>query len=103
MAFKLQKHPTFTTVAKILQPTDSGQAEHTVTVRFKQLSKVADDISAVDFLRAAILHVADVVDEDDQPVAFDTTLLDQMLETPFVARGLMAAYWDAMSGARAKN
>ena len=103
MAFKLQKNPTFTTVAKILQPTDAGQVEHTVTVRFKQVPKIADDLSVDDFLRQAILNITDVTDEEGQPVAFDATLLDQMLDAPFIKRGLIAAYWEAMAGARAGN
>lgn len=103
MAFKLQKHPTFTTVATIVQPTDAGPVEHTVTVRFKQMPKDTDEMSVDEFLRQAILHISDVVDDNNEPVAFNTTLLDQMLEAPFIKRGLMTAYWDAMAGARSKN
>jgi hypothetical protein len=103
MAFKLRKNPTFTTTAKILQPTDDGSVEHTVRVQFKQLSEAGNQMDVRDALREAILNITDVVDDDDVPVPFGPDLLEQMLATPFITRGLIAAYWEAMSGARLGN
>lgn len=101
--FKLQKAATFTTTATLLVPTDEGQVEQTIGVRFKVMPVAAADLETDEFLRHAILRVDDVVDDDNEPVAFSPDLLERLVTTPFVRVGLMRAYWQAVSGARAGN
>ena len=101
--FKLQKAPTFTTTATLNVPTDEGQVEQTIGVRFKVMPKEAGELETDEFLRRAILRVDDVVDEDNEPLPFGPELLEQLLATPFAVIGLIKAYWQALSGARSGN
>lgn len=104
MAYKLVKNRTFTCTATLMVPTDDGHVPQTMTARFKVLEQ-AEQMQIEDFLRAAILHLGDIVDDDGEAVAFSPALLEQVLLEPWARVGLMKAYWTEMAGGqtRAKN
>jgi hypothetical protein len=101
--FKLQKSPTFTATATLLVPTDEGQVEQTIDVRFKMLPVDAGELPTDEFLRQVILRIDDVVDDEGEPLPYGPEMLEQMIATPFARVGLVKAYFQAVSGARAGN
>ena len=102
MTYKLIKNPTFVTEAKFHVPTDDGPIEQSIRVRFRVLQD-AEGMQVDDFLRAAVLDLRDIVEEDGTPVAFGPDLLERVIATPVVRVGLMKAYWAALAGARLGN
>ncbi len=104
MAYRIQKNRTFTCTATLMVPTDTGHQPETLMVRFKVLEG-AEQMQIEEFLRAAILHLGDVLDDEGEPVAFTPALLEQIILEPWARVGLMKAYWTEMAGgsARAKN
>lgn len=102
MSYRLKKNRTFTTTATLTIPSDEGPVTQTLGVRFKVLPG-AEAMQVEDFLRTAILHLSDIIDDDGEPVAFSETLLEQIIAEPWARVGLLKAYWNEMAGARAKN
>lgn len=101
--FTVIKNPTFRTTATINVPTDDGVVAQTLSVRFR-IGADEDDVGdgyGIPFLRSVILSLDDLVDEAGAPVAYDEALRDQLLARPFVRVGLMRAYFDTLSGAKA--
>ena len=99
--FKIIKNPTFTTTATILVPTDEGTVSQTLKVRFNLLPDdegPESEDKGIGFLRAAILRIDDVVDEDDDLIPYSDDLRDRLLGMSFVRFGLMRAYFDAQLG-----
>jgi hypothetical protein len=101
--FKLQKSPTFTTKVTLVVPTDEGQVEQTIKARFKLVGDELTQADPVTFLRAAVLSLSDIADEDGNQLSYDSDLLDKMLALPFARVGLVRAYWQAMAGAKLGN
>ena len=104
MAYRLVKNRTFTCTATLMVPTDDGPRPETVTVRYRVLEG-AEQLQIEDFLRAAILHLGDILDDDGEQVAFSPALLEQILLQPWARVGLLKAYWTEMARGqvRAKN
>jgi len=101
--FTIVKHPTFRTTATIQVPTDDGIVPQSINVRFRI---GADDDDVVEgyglpFLRAIILSLDDLVDETGSPVPYSDAIRDELLSRPFVRTGILRAYFDALSGAKA--
>lgn len=101
--FALLKNPTFKTTARIIVPTDSGDVEQTLGVRFRLTAEEATQMDVTEFLRDAILSMDDIVDDAGKPLPYDAALRDQMIAVPFVRVGLLRAYWAAMSKAKLGN
>lgn len=101
--FKIVKHPTFRTTARINVPTDEGPIEQTISVRFKVAADTADSGAdgGIPWLREHILSMDDLADEKGEPVAYDEQVRDQLIDMPFVRVGLFRAYFDAVSGREA--
>jgi len=63
-------------------------------------------IDDAQFARRVVLDVADVVDEQDQAVAFSPELLDQLLNEPgevMLATAITKGYFDSRMGVLEKN
>ncbi len=103
MALKLSKNPTFVTKAIILVPTDDGQVEQSISVRFRVLQEDGLEVASPEFLKRAILRIDDVVDDDDTPLASSDALIDQVIAQPYTRLPLVKAYFQALSGARVGN
>lgn len=102
MTYRMAKNRTFTCTANLDVATDEGHVTQTLGVRFKVVPG-AEAMPVEDFLRASILHLSDIIDEDGEPVSYSTELLDAVLAEPWARVGLVKAYWTALSGNRAKN
>ena len=103
MALKLSKNPTFVTKAIILVPTDEGQIEQSISVRFRVLPDEALELPSPEFLKRAILRIDDVVDDDDTPMASSDALIEQVIAQPYTRLPLFKAYMTALTGARVGN
>jgi hypothetical protein len=101
--FTLQKNPTFKTTARIIVPTDEGDVEQTMGVKFRLMSDDANQMDVVQFLRDCVLSMDDIVDDAGKPLTYDAELREAMLAVPFVRVGLMRAYWAAVSKAKMGN
>lgn len=103
MTFKLILNPTFLTRAMITVPTDAGPVEQSLNVRFKVLPDEAEALESTEFLRQAILHLDDIVDDGNDAIPYSTELLEQVIARPFARVGLVRAYYQALAGAKAGN
>ena len=104
MAYKIVKNRTFTTTATLMVPSDDGPLPQTVKARFKVVEG-AEAMAVEDFLRASILHLGDIVNDEGHELEFTPALLDEVLLEPWARVGLIKAYWTEMAGGqgRAKN
>lgn len=103
MAFKIAKDPTFVTTATILVPTDEGEIEQTLGVRFRVLPEETAELLPQEFLKRAILRLDDVVGDDGNQLPSSAELVDQVIALPFTRLPLIKAYWQALTGARVGN
>jgi len=104
MAYRIVKTRTFTCNVPLIVPTDEGQVAQSLTARFR-VTEGGEQMQVEEFLRAAVLHLSDIVDDDGAPVEFSPALLEQIIAEPWARVGLIKAYWSEMAGgqARAKN
>lgn len=101
--FTIVKNPTFKTTATIQVPTDDGIVAQTLTVRFR-IGQDEDDVGdgfGLPFLRSVILSLDDLVDETGAQVPYSEAVRDELLSRAFVRTGILRAYFDALSGAKA--
>lgn len=101
--FTLQKNPVFKTTARIVVPTEEGDVEQTLGVKFRLLPDDATKMEPTEFLREAVVLLDDIVDEAGRPLTYDDALREQMITIPFVRMGLIRAYWAALSKAKVGN
>ena len=106
--FKIADRIEFSRRVPIRVPTDGGFEEQSLEVRFRYLSeeerkRIAEKDADAGFLREAIVHIGDVVDEDGKELPYNDRLRDRLLDLPFVLGPLMEAYVEAALGERAKN
>ena len=111
--FKLVENPEFTHDVPVMVPIDDGHREEKFRARFRAIPEelsnelLADEAVKADagkgFLRRIVVKVMDVVDEAGQEVPWSEAMFEQMIALPFVRAGLSAAYFRALSKARAGN
>ena len=99
--FTLVKNPTFRSTATIHVPTDDGVQAQTLTVRFRLLGAGEEPGADLDFLQRVIVSLEDVVDETDAALPYCDEVRDLLLARPFVRQGLVQAYFDTVTGAKA--
>lgn len=111
--FKLSQATTYTWPVTIELPADGGRTEkHTFDAQFQRLSQSRieeirglierNEIRDVDLVREVVTGWSNVVDNDG-PVPFSAFALDQLLEIPMVASGIVLALFQSISGAKRKN
>ena len=103
MAFKIVENPTFTTTATILVPTDQGQVEQTVSVRFRVMPLEDLTLTLVDFLGRAVISVDGIEDEAGAPKGWTDEVRTLCLKLPFFQAGVLRAYQTALSGIKTGN
>lgn len=101
--FTLLKNPQFKTTARIIVPTEEGDVEQTLDVRFRLMTDEDTALEATEFLRRSVVSMGDIVDEAGKPLPYTEALRDQMITIPFVRLGLVRAYWAALSKAKLGN
>ena len=67
--FTLQKNPVFKTTARIVVPTEEGDVEQTLGVKFRLLPDDATKMEPTEFLREAVVLLDDIVDEAGIPLS----------------------------------
>lgn len=108
--FKVVSDRTFTHDVEVLTPVDGGHEKQTFKATFALVpldevkavnTNAADDVTA--FLTKVVRHMADLVDENKQPVPYSDTLRDQLIQQADVRTGLMRAYSKALNKAAEGN
>lgn len=103
--FVLQSEPRWTWPVVVKHPgPDGAVAEH----RFSAVWRLVPpedrerlgltEAGTDQLLRQSIVQVNDVVDENRQPIAHSKDLLDALIRNPWVRRGLIEAYANALAG-----
>ena len=108
--FKIVSNPRFRHVVTVLVPVDGGHAEQTLGVTFRVLSSdeaEAHDLSTTAgmdaFLRAIVVGLDDVVDDDGHPLPFSDGMRDRVLGPMYVKLAVLRAYTAALGKARLGN
>jgi len=108
--FKLQKNPTFTHAVTVMVPVDGGHDPQELTVRYRvvemesvdrMISMKTQDIT--DFLKAAVVEVSDLVDDNDAPLPWSDTLRDRLFAIYYIRIALVNGYIRAVMKARLGN
>lgn len=113
MAFVLAPKDTIRTKVQIVEPVDDDKTKVSeISVRFKKLTvsdfqklsrEAADEenpISWADLLRENITDVEGLVDADNEPIDFDVSVLDQLLDLQYVFAPLLEAFVSISTGER---
>lgn len=109
--FKVTTNPTFTHVVKISVPVDGGHDEQTLKATFKvlPLDQLVEDPeldmsgNQVKSLRQVLVSLADLVDDQGNPVEYNDDLRDRLIGVPYVRIALMQHYIQAMTKVRLGN
>lgn len=103
--FIIETEPTFTHEVKVLVPVDGGYRQDTFKARYRVMpTEDADkyDLFKEDqskaFLRAVVIGLEDIVDDQRKPVPYSDTLRDRLLGWPHTRRALAATYFEAIKG-----
>ncbi len=108
--FKIATNPEFTHKVTIKTPVDGGYREDTLKVRYRMMLVTETESydlntgpGTVDFLKAVIVSIDDVVGDDDKPLTYNDALRDQLLDMYNVRGAMVDGYLDAMRTARVGN
>lgn len=109
--FKVTAEPKFTHDVKVKVPIDGGFETQTFKATFRVLPfEVFTNDPDLDYaanqakgMRAALIHMADLIGEDGQQIEYSDTLRDQLIAVPYVMKALNEAYIAGMTGAKVGN
>lgn len=108
--FQIVQNRTFTHDVTATMPVDGGYRDETMKVTFNYLptDEAADydlktPIGTTDFLKAIIVRMDDLIDENKQPVFYTTAIRDQLLKANNVRQAIIAAYFEAVTKAPEGN
>jgi len=108
MAFVLKKVSSYKWPVTVEIPVDGGKfKKETFTAIFKKMSRSAfNDLvdQGDDALVGEIIEGWDgIKDEDGDEVPFNDVNLQQLLDDPYVLRGIVSSYTESLTGGPAKN
>ena len=109
--FKIEKNPHFTHEVTVMTPVDGTHREDTFKARFKvQPSSFVEGFNLLgagsgvrDFLAETVTHLADIVDDDGEPIPFSDQLLNDVLENYACRLALINTYMAGVAKAKAGN
>lgn len=111
--FVLSKSASYSWPVAVSLPTAGGKFEtHTFDVTFKRLTQArikefvekSEELGGDDsFCREVVVGWQGIVDEAGQQVPFSEMALAQLLDVPMVAKKIVTAYLESVSGAKIKN
>uniref|UniRef100_A4WS46 Uncharacterized protein n=1 Tax=Cereibacter sphaeroides (strain ATCC 17025 / ATH 2.4.3) TaxID=349102 RepID=A4WS46_CERS5 len=108
--FKIVADPRFTHVVPVLVPVDGGHVEQTFRATFRVLPTTEADrhelttTAGMDaFLRAIVVGLEDIEDEEGRPLPYSDGLRDRVLDPIYVKLAVLRAYNAALGKARAGN
>ena len=108
--FKIAPEKTFKHKVTAMVPVDGGHSAEPFEATFRVLDPAEADKfdlntteGATQFLRAVIVRLDDISDAEGNPVEWNDETRDAVLRLPYARIALNAAYWQAVSKARAGN
>jgi hypothetical protein len=113
--FKIKQTNTFLWTVRVSVPTSGGRHEiHTFDLEFRRLTQselttLAENIqneqqTALEIVRDIVVGwPSGAIVDDDGPVPYSDSALQQLLEVPMVAGAILTAFLDAYNGQAAKR
>ncbi|PWE29965.1 hypothetical protein DDZ14_16110 [Maritimibacter sp. 55A14] len=108
--FKVTETPEFTHKVPVMVPVDGGHREESFDVRYRVIDGDVDEQFDLQdpeglkaFLRAAIVRIGDIVDDNDKPLSWNDALRDRILGLPYARIALLRGYMTAITKARTGN
>lgn len=108
--FNIDEKPEFTHTVKVPVPCDGGFREDEFKARFRALTeeelKAFDNASVEghkDLLRAVVIDLLDVENEQNKVMTFSSALLENMLGRSNVRLAMLRTYTEAVVGVRRGN
>jgi len=126
MAFVLKQSTSYSWPVSFKLPADGGKYEkQSFDAEFKRLPQarineiqtevqarikaaerneaIEDGITDQSIAREILIGWSGIVDDDGDEVAYSTASRDQLLEVPTVAAAVILAYFESLTGQKAKN
>lgn len=101
--FVVAKESQFTHAVTVEVPIDGGHRKETFKARFRVLDSAKIDgfdldseEGSTELLKAAIVTLDELVDENNKPVPYSDELRDQLIVVPFVRAALAKTYFAAI-------
>jgi hypothetical protein len=105
--FKIASDPKFTHTVTACVPVDGGHENMTfkATFRVVPLEQLGgtDNETQAESLKKVVVHLDDLVDENEQPQPYSDALRDKLIELPFMRYALMQTYIAAVTKTKAGN
>lgn len=106
--FKISTDPKFTHSVTVCVPVDGGYKDQTFPVTFRvlpldQLGNREGSEGQIETLQKVVVHMGELVDENDQPISYSDEIRDQLIAFSFVRLALLKAYIEAMSKMKTGN
>lgn len=106
--FKVSADPKFTHPVTVFVPCDGGHESQTFPVTFRVVPEdELGDRDGVegqkDALRRIVVHMGDLVDDNDQPIPYSDAMREQLIGAAYVRMALMTTYIKAITKTQAGN
>lgn len=108
MAFKLAKNPTFSCKVEVMTPNDRSTFDRSTLVAKFRRPGVDESIELQklqprEAMEKVLVGWDDFIDDDNQPVPFDSSTLWALLSDPAALVALNDAFWSTAIKAKTKN
>lgn len=110
MPLKIVSRRTFRRTVEVNVPVDGGFEKQAMSATFAVVpSSAAERFNlfstqgSQEFLRAAIVELGDLVGEDGKELSYSDAVRDAVIDQPYAAAALIAAYAEGMGGAKRGN
>jgi hypothetical protein len=111
MGFKVSSNERqFTARVTANVPVDGGNREERFKARYRVLStdqlenfELGSSQGTTDFLRAVIVELFELVDDNNNPVAYNDDVRDQVIIDPVARTALIRGYFDNIGKGRKGN
>jgi hypothetical protein len=106
--FKITTDPKFTHPVTVCVPVDGGFKDQTFPVTFRalpldQLGDKNGNEGQIETLRKVVVHMGELVDDNDQPISYSDEIRDQLIQFGYVRLALLKTYIEAMSKMKTGN
>jgi len=106
--FKVAQERRFTRTVPIFVPTDEGHEKQSIKATYRviadgAMSQLGGTEGQKADLRAMIVSLDDMIDDDGNAVAYTPELLEQFADLPFIRVPLLQVYVEAVTKVKAGN
>lgn len=107
--FKVIRNPEFSHDVPVMVPVDGGHREDILRARFRVLRADSEGFDPTtpdgmqQFLRASVVELQNLADEDGKPLAWNDDIRDLMFDMPYIRLALFKGYMAAVAKARLGN